>query len=366
MKVTEALANSLDPSNTAVGLGSGDTKDEKSSKSLMTDRESRLIPTPSSSPSQSPVLPTTVPKAPLVDSALLRFISAQKIGSEEMDLGMTSLSVEESVVSKAAADRPVTSSNETKDTRMQRPTAGTVENMYRGLKNSSSIAIETQGRVGRDLRARDLQSWPLDATVTAEVNVREEDVTSSFAAPFPFVLPALDDAAARWLHHYDAESVSQKLALIGAESDASVEAGFAVQRHALNRAMRRRIQAFMRERDVMWTNVAESPSVYSAQNVSCKPMAEDAAAMNLIQKFNGVDAVIDVLTGAGLTGKDIAAILTHTPSVATMSARRNETTTVEGSDPESLSRVTTLNETLDNSPCRENCLTALFLPSEIR
>jgi len=333
--LNKGLPNNRDPSNTAVEI------------------ESLSMP-PSSSPlSPSPFMSSTtattaVPKAPLVDSALLRFISEQRVGTtstDEVPLPTTSVpSGEESVVLKASVVSPF---NKGTEIVKPSPLAGIVEDEFSRTSSNNSIPISAnlQDGDGADLRVSDSKSWTLDMEETAEVNVLGQDELSSMlAAPFSLIFPTYDEAAARRLSQYNAHSVSQKLMSIGAENDISIEAGLAVQQYALNRTMRRSVQRFLRERDALWTN--GTPQVNTTRAMSYAPMAEDKTAIDRFHESSGIDAIIDVLTSAGLTGKDVASILIHTPSVSTMLPGTNETTINEDSGPSSSRRGSTLNETL--------------------
>lgn len=138
-----------------------------------------------------------------------------------------------------------------------------------------------------------------------------------------------------WLSQYNAQRMTLKLQALGVESEAANEVGKIVQDYVLARITRRRIRKFLQERDAMW----ESGVAVSDDRSGINENISFAAA----SKFD-IDAVISVMTEYGLTGTDIAAVLSHTPSVAMMMARKT-------SDNETMAgrKSFTLQDTLDKA-----------------
>lgn len=228
----------------------------------------------------------TKTKAPLVDSSLLRFLSAQKKGAAVIDV------------------EDVTSGGPSSD--ISSEVAGETSEI------TSSVALEEEETIngGAD---------------TAAVATTAAATTSSGA---PVLEPTMASNAVDG--QYNAQRVSQDLMAVGAEEEVAAEAGRVVQQHALNRVMRRNVQRFLRERDEVWsaTSQAAAATIGAATNgasddisdVQRKDAVSAADATEQIQRSRGLAAVLEELTEAGLTGRDIAAILAHTPSVAFMSA----------------------------------------------
>ena len=114
----------------------------------------------------------------------------------------------------------------------------------------------------------------------------------------------------------------------GVNEAAALQAGEVVQTHVLARTARRRVRDFLKKRDIEWINGnTASPQVVT----SSWPDYDLKDAVNLLLDF-------------GFTGNDIAAILTHTPSVALMRPRR-----VDGEDLEAETGGETIEETVRRS-----------------
>jgi hypothetical protein len=149
-----------------------------------------------------------------------------------------------------------------------------------------------------------------------------------------------------WFGQFNAHRVALKLQALGADGDASIDAGRAVQNYVLSRVTRRRIRRFLKERDALW----ESGSGGGAPPSATAPIvplddrdgARAAGGMTTTSSPGGgasssssssaaggggsfdLDDVLDVMTEYGLTGNDISAVFAHTPSVAMMRARMTE------------------------------------------
>ena len=226
----------------------------------------------------------TKSKAPLVDSSLLRFLSAQKKGAA------TVIDVED-VTTNGGSSLEISS-----------------ENAGESLEIMSSVAVEEERISG--------------GADTPAAAVATTSATTSSGAPVlgpTMASNAVDDG------QYNAQRVAQDLMAIGAEEEGAAEAGRVVQQQALNRVMRRNVQRFLRERDEVWsaTSQAATTNGVSYDNSDVTQRKDVASASDTteqrIQRSRGLAAVLKELTEAGLTGRDIAAILTHTPSVAFMS-----------------------------------------------
>ena len=138
-----------------------------------------------------------------------------------------------------------------------------------------------------------------------------------------------------WFTQYNSHRIAQRLKSLGASEESALEAGNAVQKYSLARTTRQRVRKFLRDRDLKWSSGStdvEEPA-YEVSN-----LREEA---ELRGKIYDVDAVIALLVGAGLTGRDIAAIFTHTPGISMMKARREGVEDEEGGE--------TLEDTLNRS-----------------
>ena len=229
---------------------------------------------------------TKTAKAPLVDSSLLRFLSAQKRGAAVID-------IEEVTANGSVSD----------DYAAVAETAS--------LSQINSVALEEDRISG----GKDVAASVASAT------------TDSATSGAPVLEPTMASSAAAHDGQYNAQRVAQDLIdVYGAEKEAAMEAGRVVQQHALDRAMRRNVQRFLRERDEVWSASAEftgattNGALRDASEAQAVETISNSDASEQIQRSRGLAAVLEELAEAGLTGKDIAAILTHTPSVAFMSA----------------------------------------------
>lgn len=201
-------------------------------------------------------------RAPLVDSTLLRFLSAQKKEAFIQPLMDQSLVEDDSSSISSVADLV----SDTTDTDRPMETAG-------GFSDGS-------GSVGGSL------------------------------------------AYASWLGQYNGNVIAQQLISIGAEESDAFKAGQAVQRHILARTMRRRIRKFLRERDRVWAK-GKSAEMQTTSGISLFEQFIDREALEMDQ-YRCEDAIA-LLAASGLNGKDVAAILEHTPSLLTIRTHRRET-----------------------------------------
>lgn len=208
-------------------------------------------------------------KAPLVDSTLLRFLSVQK---------------------KAGAVAVSTNRDEYNNNGNDRRNLSEMESKTTITKNSSTLysidgnenLIELQG----------------------ERNIGNTDANT-----------------VSWLTQYNSNIIAQTLISIGADETSALEAGITIQNHVLSKTTRQRMNKFLRDRNAMWadttneigadsTDIADSRSYFDLSNVK-----RDALLREDSYNF---EKVLTLMTGVGLTGKDIATILSHTPSISTM------------------------------------------------
>jgi len=240
-------------------------------------------------------------KAPLVDSSLLRFLSAQKTSGAAVLL---------------------------KDENRQASCPG---------NSAISISATPNGSVDRGVEV-DLPTF--SAENIGEVEAPQPSTISSASLAFD-LSPDQPIENQSWLSQYNAQRVALKLQALGVESEAAISAGKIVQGYALARVTRRRIRRYLQERDDLWQS-----GKYSSTPIDRRGMKESISPI-AASNFD-LDDVIGVMTEHGLTGIDIAAIFTHTPSVAMMKARKVLDVSTVSERGESFS----LEETLDRALVR--------------
>ena len=103
---------------------------------------------------------------------------------------------------------------------------------------------------------------------------------------------------------YNAQRVAQDLIdVYGAEEGSAAEAGRVVQQQALDRAMRRNVQRFLRERDEVWSASAEftgattNGALRDASEVQAETITNSDASEQ-IQRSRGLAAVLEELRAA--------------------------------------------------------------------
>ena len=234
-------------------------------------------------------------KAPLVDSALLRFISTQKKQQQQLFqneyLGVPPSDLAMFVDSLPNVDDE---SDTTTATTTTSPTAA---------------SASTEATSAAPIPVSSLSEKDISSTTEQPSNGIEDTDTSIRSA-------LLGDG------QFNHNLVAQKLISIGADENAAQLAGERVQNVLLVRTARRRIREFLRERDSLWSASNGQPATISTT------MKEQSSAVTAVGKSPpeyGFDDVVDLLLEYGLTVTDICAILTHSPSVALMRPRRAST-----------------------------------------
>ena len=258
-------------------------------------------------------------KAPLVDSTLLRFLSSQKNSGPVL----------------------------LEDDRPSDPVNGGV----------GSISLTAP--IGEESRGSSFTSTPSSvvdlATFAAENLIGQEQLDKSFVPDTSIPISNSSATVERkktenevvqnqtWLSQYNAQRVTLKLLALGVENEAAAKAGRIVQNYALARVTRRRIRKFLQERDAAWESGSSVPLV---DRSGIKESISALAA----GKFD-IDGVIAVMTEYGLTGTDVAAIFSHTPSIAMMQARStvDESSTVAVNGEHAVRTSVSLEQTLEKS-----------------
>jgi hypothetical protein len=207
----------------------------------------------------------------------------------------------------------------------------------------SSIAInkDLQEIKEKDVLEQDgfesyeMPSIEIDGDTTRTNTVSNESTFSTMSVQQP-----VEDTAADflyWFTQFNAHRVAQKLLALGACQESAMEAGSVVQNYMLTRTTRQRVRKFLRDRDIKWANgeLSQGPS-YEVSDLQ-----EEARLRG--DSYN-LDEILSLMVEVGLTGKDIAAIFIHTPSVSMMKAKRTMESKEQGG-----SGGETLEETINRS-----------------
>ncbi len=193
---------------------------------------------------------------------------------------------------------------------------------------------EVNVNVDRDEGTNTYRSTPDDENESNEMQVKtqandeKDEVTNAISMAVGDLLSSSSSSSSskvqdtnaenlKWFTQYNAQCVAKKLVVLGVPQQTAMEAGNAVQNYSLARTTRQRVRKFLRDRDLKWASGGSE-----ADSSSSKSNAFDEDAFKS-DSYN-IDDAISFLTESGLTGIDIAAIFTHTPSVSMMRARRSE------------------------------------------
>jgi hypothetical protein len=139
--------------------------------------------------------------------------------------------------------------------------------------------------------------------------------------------------AESWLGQFNSNRVARLLmesscGKAGVDEALALQAGQVVQDHVLGRTARRRVRDFLKKREMEWVNKDRTAAAIGEA-------AETPTTTSLsLQSFPsyGLQDVIHLFLDFGLTTKDIAAILVHSPSVALMMPRRTFATPQQQED----------------------------------
>lgn len=223
--------------------------------------------------------------APLVDSALLRFVSEQKKRQEEQ------LAWEPDVppgpTAMEALTNPETQLTDKRSTNQL----------------SATSADEDEG----------------------SVVLNSEAVLNSMAATLQG-----KDQLDPWMGQYNCNRVAQKLISLGADAESAMRAGEKVQSYVLKRTARRRIRIFLRERDSLWNKLDDERATTQLQQL----VDSRVSRLGIMHPNYGFSDVVELMSGFGLTGTDICTILMHSPSVAIMMPRRSIAESIPSTNPE--------------------------------
>lgn len=145
----------------------------------------------------------------------------------------------------------------------------------------------------------------VDSTLLRFLSAQKAESTTVQAAATP--------TAESWLGQYNSNRVTKLLMEHGVDERTALKAGEAVQTHVLARTARRRVRDFLKKRDMEWISGDSSNQ-------------QDATSS---WPSYGLKDAVNMLLDSGFTGNDIAAVLTHTPSLALMKPQRIEGETLD-------------------------------------
>jgi len=217
--------------------------------------------------------------APLVDSTLLRFLSAQR----------TQISIEQ-MNPVPQPDPPTTP---------RTPTTTTNNYSYNNLDTYTPITTPTPPTAIEE--------------EIAEVVRRAQDAAADSLA---------------WFTDYNSQNIASRLTDLGVPMEEATAAGNAVQNYVMAKTARKRIRKFLRDRDDVWISDVAEEEEYEEL-----PVIQRSATYRLSSFYEelpvwgrecSISGVVDLMLGRGLTGRDIAAVFAHTPSVSMTRVKGNE------------------------------------------
>lgn len=243
---------------------------------------------------------TSKKAAPLVDSTLLRFLSKQKSQLKETEA--------------IRRTNPKETSLPSTDTGI------TIEQMF-----EDGVSENNDSNENEDLLQK-LSDENLASGSSKTKNIEIARITADTTAATTIEDTAADTLS--WYTQYNAHRVAQKLIVLGASEDIAIEAGTSVQNYALARTTRQRIRKFLRDRDLKWARGESISSMSNDSKLQVDSEESKNGLSNIIEEAklrrerHDIDEIMNLMVESGLTGKDIAAIFTHTPSVSMMKARK--------------------------------------------
>ncbi|CAJ1965674.1 unnamed protein product [Cylindrotheca closterium] len=202
------------------------------------------------------------PSAPLVDSALLRFVSAEKKKREAISTSLEKASL---------------------------------SSIYGGADEDD---------LGPPATAMPEETGDENAVASAELP------SNSVEEP--------------WMAQYNRNRIARVLESLGVEKELSMQAGDKVQEYILIRMTRRRVRAFLKERASRWSASYNNNENTENNNNNASTTAWNEVRIPSIEPVRlnyGFDDVLEVFQEYGFTGNDVCSILTHSPSLALMMPR---------------------------------------------
>lgn len=261
-----------------------------------------------------------VVRPPLVDSALLRFLAKQK--KEQLNsIGAVPFNPENE--SNGVERQPASINNSTGNTAQ----IDSLIDQQQSLAQKQQSGRERENRIPSSRQQSGSFDQASDRDTDTDTNEALQ-ASSSIAPPADLALsPRADDSFDPWLGQFNRNRVAQILLTRGGDGvdeNLANQAGESVERHVLARTARRRVRDFLKARDTMWTGGVD------AKETSFSEKDGPSSDRPNNEPDYGFNDVLDVLIENGLTAKDVATILIHTPHIAVMMPQRPENAVEEG------------------------------------
>jgi len=130
-----------------------------------------------------------------------------------------------------------------------------------------------------------------------------------------------------WFTDYNSHNIASRLTDMGVPYDEAIEAGNSVQGYVMAKTARKRIRNYLRNRDSIWISDVnddiEAGGDFPVKRTKTYRLSSFYEELPGWGKNCSIDSVVDVMSEKGLTGRDIAAVFTHTPSVSMARVRQN-------------------------------------------
>ena len=269
-------------------------------------------------------------KVPTVDSTLLRFLSTQK---RRMIVHLRpNLTSSRSPSSLRMDDNPASisslySTSSSNSWEQKRKPSSNLSLSSRYLDNLVSTVPHSTSLN---------QSLPIPPTTTSTTSTSNNNIGDSISLLDPRNFSAWYDQTMTSSSPFCADRIAQRLVDMGAPTALAYQAGLSVQNHASIMTTRLNVLQYLRDRSAIWKANVDASSVDDRSNLEMnkkmlKPHAETY----------DTDQVLDLLEETGFTGKDIASIFVHTPTIARMIAKSKGI--------ESMGNTTTLQDTIQQT-----------------
>jgi len=281
--------------------------------------------------SQSSVAPTTIihtssssssmrdknrkPRVPTVDSTLLRFLSIHKRHAIQSRANRISFSSRTPSLLQMEDDSTKASLNRQLDTLVPTESSTFIS------RNQTSCILPSPTTLPTTL--------PSNFNMDGSISSSNDGISSTF----------YDNSIPSSSSPFHADRIAERLIDLGAPAALALEAGHSVQNHVSFMNTRLNIIQFLRHRSTLWKRIANTSSTINDSNIQLEKIEGNTQG-----NIYNIEQVLDILSSAGFTGKDIAAIFVHTPIIARMNARK----CVEGEQEEE-SMTTTLQETIQHT-----------------
>jgi len=287
--------------------------------------------------------------APLVDSALLRFLASTQQSPPPKNPQYPSGTEEDSIFKPLSTD---TIPLQTSDQRnISRPSIE--KQQFFIIPSSSGSYLDS------------MSNFTAVAKTGADkiLNGEETAVPSDTATQIDSQSLESSNTTKSKLSQFDADTVTKALVEAGADFPEARNAGWEIQRYMYDRSRGSAIRRFLRSRDSLWANNDNADARAVLGNDKVGEMAGPVNYANVNTDVRNIEenrfeAVMEVFLSAGLTGKDCAAILSHTPALVMMKGRQDSCGTMTSGiagEEDPRYKLVTLEETVDRVLNRTLC-----------